>query len=29
MDVVTTPYPEDGNVYIWDFAKEEWVLNEG
>ena len=29
MEVVTTPYPEDGHVYIWDFAKEEWVLNEG
>jgi len=29
MEVVTTPYPEDGHVYVWDFAKEEWVLNEG
>ena len=29
MDIVTTPYPEDGHIYIWDFTKEEWVLNEG
>jgi hypothetical protein len=28
LPVVTTPYPEDGHTYIWDFAKEEWVLNE-
>ena len=28
LDIVTTPYPEDGHVYIWDLAKEEWVLNE-
>ena len=28
MDIVTTPYPEDGHIYIWDFTKEEWVLNE-
>lgn len=25
MEIVTTPYPEDGNVYIWDIAKQEWV----
>jgi hypothetical protein len=26
MEIVTTPYPEDGNIYIWDIAKQEWVI---
>jgi hypothetical protein len=25
LPVVTTPYPEDGGIYIWDIAKQEWV----
>lgn len=28
MDIVEVPYPEDGKNYIWDIAKQEWVLNE-